>query len=169
VLLGGDEVSYGARAPEGQTWKQIYIDEVRGQISDEDWARVHFLGRVPYPRFLSMMQVSRAHVYLTYPFVLSWSLLESMACESAILASDTAPVTEVLTEGETGWLVDFFDRQALVDRLCALLDDAPARARMGKAARDFVVRNYDLHSVCLPKQLEWVQRLAETEPRAPVD
>ena len=169
VMLGGDDVSYGARPPKGKTWKQIYIDEVRGQISDEDWARVHFMGRVPYAKFLSMMQVSRAHVYLTYPFVLSWSLLESMACESAILASDTAPVTEVLTEGETGWLVDFFDKDALTDRLCALLDDPDTRARMGKAARDFVVRNYDLRSVCLPKQLEWVKALAETEPRRPVD
>ena len=90
VMLGGDEVSYGARAPEGKTWKQIYIDEVRGRISDEDWARVHYLGRVPYERFLALMQVSRVHVYLTYPFVLSWSLLEAMSAECAIVASDTA-------------------------------------------------------------------------------
>ncbi|KMK68738.1 glycosyltransferase [Puniceibacterium sp. IMCC21224] len=169
VLLGGDEVSYGAKAPKGQTWKQIYIDEVRGQISDADWARVHFLGRVPYAQFLSMMQVSRVHVYLTYPFVLSWSLLEAMSAECAILASDTAPVREVVNEDENGWLTDFFDHAALTDRLCALLDDAPARVRMGKAARAFVRERYDLKSVCLPQHIAWVDALAGTIPRPPCD
>lgn len=78
-MLGGDETSYGARLPKGKTWKQIFIDEVRDKISDQGWTRVHYLGRVPYDRFLSMMQVSRVHIYLTYPFVLSWSLLEAMS------------------------------------------------------------------------------------------
>lgn len=169
VLLGGDEVSYGAKAPKGQTWKQIYIDEVRSQISDADWARVHFLGRVPYAQFLSLMQVSRVHVYLTYPFVLSWSLLESMSAECAILASDTAPVREVLREGENGWLTDFFDAGALTDRLCDLLDDPEARARMGKAARAFVRENYDLKTICLPQHLAWVEQLAKATPRHPMD
>lgn len=91
VLLGGDEVSYGAKAPDGKSWKQIFIDEVRDQISEADWARVHFLGRVPYERYLSLIQVSRVHVYLTYPFVLSWSLLEAMSVGAAIVASDTPP------------------------------------------------------------------------------
>lgn len=160
VLLGGDEVSYGSRPPAGTTWKQKYIDEVRDDISDEDWARVHFLGRVPYDVFLAMMQVSRLHIYLTYPFVLSWSLLEAMSAEAAILASDTAPVREVITEGENGWMTDFFDTQALVEKANALLDDAPERARLGKAARRFVLENYDLKTKCLPRQLNWVSQLA---------
>ncbi|MFP4327313.1 MAG: glycosyltransferase [Paracoccaceae bacterium] len=165
VLLGGDEVSYGARPPAGKTWKRIFIDEVRGQIPDEDWARVHFLGRVPYARFLSLIRVSRAHVYLTYPFVLSWSLLEAMSAEAPILASDTAPVREAITEGETGLLVDFFDRDALVARLNGLLDDPGLRARLGAAARAHVVQTYDLRSRCLPRQLDWVDRLARMSPR----
>ncbi|SFD70146.1 glycosyltransferase family 4 protein [Roseivivax sediminis] len=169
VMLGGDEVSYGAKAPDGKTWKQIFIDEVRGQIPDADWARVHYLGRVPYDRFLAMMQVSQAHVYLTYPFVLSWSLLEAMSAECAILASDTRPVREVLTEDETGWMVDFFDREALVDRLCALLDDPETRARLGRNARAFVQQNYDLRTVCLPEHVAWVERLATLEPRPVID
>ena len=169
VLLGGDEVSYGARAPNGKTWKQIFIDEVRGKISDDDWARVHFLGRVPYDRFLAMMQVSRVHVYLTYPFVLSWSLLEAMSAECAILASDTAPVMEVLEEDVTGRTVGFFDGAALVDRLCDLLDDAPARQRLGRAARAFVRNNYDLRSVCLPRHLDWVETLYALDPLQPRD
>ncbi|KUF11073.1 glycosyltransferase [Pseudoponticoccus marisrubri] len=165
VLLGGDEVSYGAKPPKGQTWKQIFIDEVRGRIPTPHWKRVHFLGRVPYDRFLSMMQVSRAHVYLTYPFVLSWSLLEAMSAQCAILASGTAPVREVMEEDETGWMVDFFDRDALVERLCALLDDAATRERLGANARAFVQQNYDLRTVCLPQHLDWVTRLGTLEPR----
>ncbi|MGR3501944.1 glycosyltransferase [Pseudaestuariivita sp.] len=160
VMLGGDEVSYGASAPKGQTWKQIFIDEVRPRISDADWARVHMLGRVPYPTFMAMQQVSRVHVYLTYPFVLSWSLLESMSVEAAIVASDTAPVKEVIEDGKTGWLTDFFDTDALTDKVCRLLDDPEAREAMGKAARAFVVKNYDLRSTCLPQHVDWVHRLA---------
>lgn len=167
VLLGADSVSYGARPPEGQTWKQIFIDEVRDQIPDADWARVHFLGRVPYDRFLAMMQVSRVHVYLTYPFVLSWSLLEAMATEAAIVASDTPPLKEVIKEGETGRLVDFFDQDGIVDRVCELLDDPEQRARLGKEARDFVCKTYDLKSVCLPKQLDWVNRLGTLTLKRP--
>ena len=161
VLLGGDEVSYGARAPKGQTWKQIFIDEVRDQISDGDWERVHFLGRVPYDRFLAMVQVSRVHVYLTYPFVLSWSLLESMSAQSAILASDTPPLHEAIKDGETGMLVDFFDHAALVDKLDAMLDDPELRERLGRNARDFVIRTYDLEKTCLPGHLDFVDRLAD--------
>ena len=162
VLLGGDEVSYGSRPPSGKTWKQIYVDEVRKQISDEDWARVHFMGRVPYDVFLAMMQVSRLHIYLTYPFVLSWSLLEAMSTEAAILASDTAPVLEAIKHDETGWLTDFFDADALVEKANALLEDKETRARLGKAARAFVLKTYDLKTQCLPKQLEWVSGLAKS-------
>ncbi|WP_121629100.1 glycosyltransferase [Tropicibacter alexandrii] len=165
VLLGGDEVSYGAKPPAGQSWKQIFIDEVRGRIPTPHWNRVHFLGRVPYDRFLAMMQVSTAHVYLTYPFVLSWSLLEAMSAGCAILASGTEPVREVMTEDENGWMVDFFDKEALVERLDALLNDPATRARMGANARSFVQENYDLQGVCLPQHIDWVNRLAALDPR----
>ncbi|MBV2358875.1 glycosyltransferase [Thalassococcus sp. CAU 1522] len=168
VMIGGDEVSYGRRPPGSKSWKQIFIDEVRGQIPDADWARVHFLGRVPYSRFLAMMQVSRVHVYLTYPFVLSWSLIEAMAAECAIVASATTPVLEVLEDGKTGVLVDFFDRAGLTEQVCALLDDPARRAALGRAAREFAIAQYDLKTVCLPRQIDWVTRLAQTTPRPPV-
>jgi glycosyltransferase involved in cell wall biosynthesis len=161
LIVGGDSVSYGAHPPNGQTWKQIYIDEVRGQIPDEDWARVHFLGRIPYDRFVSLLQVSRAHLYLTYPFVLSWSLFEAMSCEAAIVASSTAPVIDGLGAGETARLVDFFDADALVEETVRLLEDSALRDTLGKAARKHIVENYDLTSVCLPRQLDWVDRLAD--------
>ncbi|WP_167644992.1 glycosyltransferase [Mameliella alba] len=169
VMLGGDSTSYGSKPPQGKTWKQIFIDEVRGRIPTPHWNRVHFLGRVPYDRFLAMMQVSRVHVYLTYPFVLSWSLLEAMSAEAAIVASDTAPVREVMTEGETGLMVDFFDRAALVDRIDALLDDPDTRARLGENARALVREQYDLHSVCLPRHLDWVRHLGDLPARPPRD
>lgn len=159
LIVGDDGISYGKRPPDGNTWKQVFIDEVRGQIPDADWARVHFLGRLPHDRFLRLLQVSRAHVYLSYPFVLSWSLLEAMSCGAAIVASDTAPVREVIRHDETGRLVDFFDGAALVAELCAVLDDAGTRSRLGKNARDIVRSRYDLRRIALPRQLDWVSDL----------
>ena len=170
VLLGGDETSYGAKPPGPTSWKDIFLKEVRPQIAESDWARVHFLGRVPYPTFLSLVQVSTVHVYLTYPFVLSWSLLEAMSAGCAIVASDTAPVREVIRNGETGIMVDFFDRRALVDQTCALLDAPERRDFLGSNARKFVRETYDLKRICLPRQLAWVDALAcRHPPRQPQD
>ena len=166
VLLGGNEVSYGEKAPEGKTWKQIYIDEVKDQISEQDWARVHFMGRVPYESFLAMLQVSRVHVYLTYPFVLSWSLLEAMSAECAIVASDTAPVKEAIIDGKNGVLVDFFDPLALAAKVDHLLNDPQRRERLGRTARETIVKNYDLRSHCLPQTMAWVDRLSQLPVKA---
>ena len=131
------------------------------KISDADWQHVHFLGLVPYQMFLSVLQVSRVHVYLTYPFVLSWSLIETMSAECAVIANDTAPVKEVIKNGKTGVLVDFFDPKVLLRRIDSLLDDEKRRVRLGAAARASVVKNYDLQSRCLPAQLKWVDKLAK--------
>jgi len=165
LIVGGDEVSYGARPPQGQTWKQIFIDEVRGQIPTPNWDRVHFLGKIPYDQFTRLLQVSRVHLYLTYPFVLSWSLFEAMSAEAAIVASDTGPLKEAIRHGENGLLVDFFDGDALVDQCCALLEDAEMRRAFGQAARAHIVQNYDLRGQCLPRQLKWVQDLAAMTPQ----
>lgn len=156
ILVGGDDVSYGARPAEG-TWKQIFLQEVADQL---DLSRVHFVGKVPYNAFLSLLQVSSVHVYLTYPFVLSWSLLEAMSCGCAIVGSDTAPVREVIRDGETGRLVDFFDPAGLAATVNELLANPAARAKLGKKARLFAQAHYDLQRVCLPQQLQWVRSLA---------
>lgn len=160
LIVGGDEVSYGAPPQGNKSWRQIFIDEVRPCIEDKDWARVHFLGRVPYKTFLGILQLSTVHVYLTYPFVLSWSLLEAMAAGCAIVASDTQPLREAIVHNETGRLVDFFDHGALVNQIIELLDDPESCRQLGAAARAFARETYDLKSVCLPRQVEWINALA---------
>jgi glycosyltransferase involved in cell wall biosynthesis len=158
VIIGGNEVSYGAAPPPGadgkpQTWREIFLNEVKGEL---DLTRVHFVGKVPYADFLRVLQVSTVHVYLTYPFVLSWSLLEAMSAGCAIVASDTAPVREAIRHGETGKLVDFFDPAALAQQVIALCDDPAERARLGTKARAFAVEHYDLETRCLPSQINWI-------------
>ena len=156
VLIGGDGVSYGA-APKQGSWKQIYLDEVRDQI---DMDRLHFLGRVPYNTYTSAIQVSRAHVYLTYPFVLSWSLLESMAMKATIIASDTPPVREVIRDGHNGHLVDFFDHQALAAKVVQVLQNPAAQQALRDNARQLIVQQYDLRTRCLPEHVRLVESLA---------
>lgn len=158
LIVGGSEVSYGA-APAQGNWRDIFIQEVRSRIPDQDWARVHFLGNLPYEHFIPLLQLSRAHVYLTYPFVLSWSLLEAMSAGCAIVASNTAPLREVIHPQETGLLVDFFDGAALVENLCGLLDDASLREHVGRQARAFAQTHYDLQHICLPQQYAWVEQI----------
>ena len=151
LIVGADGVSYGQSPPKGKTYHQIYLDEVEKEI---DPARVHFLGQVSYERLLRVYQVSSAHVYLTYPFVLSWSLLEAMAAGCPVVASRTAPVEEVIVDGENGLLVDFFSPS----QIAARVDEAISRASEIKAlrerARQVVVENFDLKRVCLPQHLE---------------
>lgn len=156
VIVGGNDVSYGARPPAGQTWKEIYLNEVAGQI---DPSRLHFVGHVQYPNFLKLLQVSTVHVYLTYPFVLSWSLIEAMSTGCAIVASRTAPLLEAIEDGRNGVLVDFFDRDTLVDAVAGLCEQPERRALLGAAARADARAKYDLQSVCLPAQKSWVEGL----------
>jgi glycosyltransferase involved in cell wall biosynthesis len=160
LIVGGDSVSYGAAPRAGGTWKQIFIDEVRSRIPDPDWARVHFLGQLPYGQFVPLLQLSTVHVYLTYPFVLSWSLLEAMSAGCAIVASDTEPVREAITHGVTGRLVPCLDPDALARTVAELLGDAEARRRLGANARALACDRYDVRRVCLPRQLDWVAKLA---------
>ena len=111
--------------------------------------------------FIGILQISSVHIYLTYPFVLSWSLLEAMSCGAAIVTSDTEPLREVIKDNETGKMVNFFDKTTLINTICHLLDNPQERQRLGENARQFAINNYDLQSVCLPKQIQWVKTLAE--------
>jgi glycosyltransferase involved in cell wall biosynthesis len=160
VIVGGDEISYGG-APnpkQGKTWREIYFREVRDQL---DLSRVHFVGKIPYTTFVQLMQVSAVHPYLTYPFVLSWSMLEAMSCGALIIGSRTKPVEEVITDGNNGKLVDFFD----VEGWSEAIIDALARPKVYRAmrarARTTVVERYDLASICLPQQVALVESMRD--------
>lgn len=160
VVVGGTGVSYGTaptKEKHGYTsWKDVFMAEIASQMKPDYWSRVHFVGQLPYSSFVSLLQLSSAHIYLTYPFVLSWSMLEAMSAGAAVIGSATAPVQEVIKHGVNGLLVDFFQPNQLADTIAGLLDNREQQKRLGEAARQTVLSDYDLHSVCLPKQLNWV-------------
>ena len=157
VIVGGNDVSYGARPPGGRNWKDIFLEEVRDRIDIE---RVRFVGKLPYDVYLQLMQLSACHVYLTYPFVLSWSCIEAMSTGALVVGSDTQPVREVIEHGRNGLLVDFHDPSALATTVAQALARPDAMAPLRAQARKDVVDRYDLRRVCLPRQLELVQRVA---------
>lgn len=147
LIVGGDEVSYGKQLPAEETYRKQMLQEVGGSL---DMNRVHFLGRLPHTDYIKVLQVSAVHVYLTYPFVLSWSLLEAMSTGCCIVASNTAPVAEVIKDGENGLLTDFFDHKALADKVCGVLSDPERAIPLRQAARDHAVAEYDLLRTALP-------------------
>lgn len=157
LLVGHDGISYSPALPPGETYKANYLKEVK---KDLDLSRVHFLGRIPYETLRAMFRISSAHVYLTYPFVLSWSALEAMACEGLLIASRTPPVQEVVTHQENGLLTDFFDQDNLVRLLDQALSEPEAFTDLRKKARRLVVERYELNQ-CLKQQAELLQELAE--------
>ena len=157
LIVGGDDVSYGARPPAGKTWKQIFHDEVKARL---DVSRVHFLGRIPYATYLTLLQVSRCHVYFTYPFVLGWSCIEAMSAGCLVVGSRTPPVEEVIDHGRNGLLVDFFDVRALADAVVDVLAKPHHYRIQREAARQTVIERYDLKSICLPRHIALIERLA---------
>ena len=153
LIVGGDGVSYGRPPADGVPFRKRFLGEIAGRI---DPARLHFLGTVPYPTFVRVLQVSAAHTYLTYPFVLSWSMVEAMAAGCLLVGSSTGPVQEVIEDGVNGRLVDFFDADALADTLAKALRDPKAHAGMRANARRTAVERYDL-AACLARQIELVE------------
>ena len=154
VIVGGDGQRYGTKPKVDKSWKQVFLDEVADGL---DLSRVHFVGQVPYSQFVALMQVSRVHAYLTYPFVLSWSLLEAMSMGAHVVASRTAPVAEVIRDGENGQLVDFFDVAGWSQALAAALADPGAADPLRRAARETVVARHDLATQCLPRLVGFVE------------
>lgn len=151
LIVGGDSVSYGRPAPGGRSHREHLVAELGDSV---DWSRVHWLGQVPRDTYLKVLQVSRLHVYLTYPFVLSWSLLEALSAGCAVLASATPPVQEVIEDGRDGHLVGFFDTEALVARAVEMLAHPEAFQALRVRARETVQSRYDLRRHCLPRMLD---------------
>ncbi|WP_043830575.1 glycosyltransferase family 4 protein [Muricoccus aerilatus] len=156
VIVGDDKASYG-RAPAGfANWREAMLAEV-GPL---DPARVHFLGRIPHPALHALFRVSAVHIYLTVPFVLSWSVLEAMACGALILGSATPPVQEVVEDGVNGLLTDLYDAPALARRMAEALADPARHAPLRAAARRTVEKRFDLRRICLPRQVAVIEALA---------
>ncbi len=156
VIAGGDGVSYGSAPSGGGTWKEKLLAEAGDRI---DRSRVHFTGRLPYEAFVRLMQVSRVHAYLTYPFVLSWSLIEAMSIGAAIVASRTAPVEEVIEDGVNGRLVDFFDVPGWSAALIRALAEPGSFLPLRAAARETARARYD-QAGCLPRIIDQIERTA---------
>jgi glycosyltransferase involved in cell wall biosynthesis len=137
ILVGGDGISYGALPTEG-TWRQKMLAELGDAI---DPNRVLFPGRLDYKLYVAMLQRSDAHVYLTYPFVASWSLREALATGCVVIGSDTSTVREFVTHEQNGLLVSFFDPKGLADAVLRVLEDAPLAHRLRENARQYAEQN----------------------------
>jgi glycosyltransferase involved in cell wall biosynthesis len=157
LIVGGDETSYGRKPDNGGTWRQKMLKEVG---ADLDTTRVHFLGKIPYPQFLQMLQVSSVHVYLTVPFVLSWSMLEAMSAGCLIVGSRTPPVLEVMQDGVNGLVVDFLSPTAISERIVEALENQDKFAGLRENARQTIISRFDLRRVCMPQHLALINTLA---------
>lgn len=151
LIIGGEGVSYGQHLREGESYKKRMLNDVQF-----DAEKLHFMDTLPADELLRAMQVSSVHVYLTYPFVLSWSMLEAMSAGCLIVGSRTPPVEEVIKHEKNGLLVDFFDVQGLADVVARTLDTPEAFAHLRQAARETILAHYDVKSVTLPRQLALV-------------
>ena len=141
VMVGGEGVSYGAHPPEGETWRGFFMKQIGGGI---DLSRVIFPGRIDYATYVAMLRRSDAHVYLTYPFVASWSLRESLAMGCAVIGSDTQPVREFISHGQTGLLTSFFDPQALADSVQEVLENKRLDQKLRSGARQYAERHLSM-------------------------
>ena len=158
IVVGGDEVSYGQSPPNGQCFREKLLEELGDSL---DHSRVHFLGKVSYPVFLNILQISRAHIYLTYPFVLSWSMLEAMATGCLVIGSDTPPVREIIRDKDNGLLVDFFSPKAIAHQTIEALEVPDTFKRIRENARRTILEHYDLRTQCLPAQWQLVREMAD--------
>lgn len=155
LIVGGDGVSYGAAPAPGSTWKEIFLNEVRDQL---DMSRVHFLGKLPYEAYLKVLQISRAHIYFTFPFVLSWSLTEAMAAGCLIVAGDVPTTRELLRE-DCGVLTPFSETAALIEAATSALAEPERHLDRRARARARIVSDYDLETVTLPATLSFLERI----------
>lgn len=157
ILVGEDtpNVAYGARRSDGKGW----LTALRGQLGDKlDWRRIHHLGTVSHHTLRNVYRVSKAHIYLSYPFVLSWSLLEAMSCGAVVIGSSTAPVQEVITDKVNGLLVPFGDYDALANIILNTLRNSDSVVGIRKEARKHIIDHYEL-GTALKRQLLLIDSL----------
>jgi glycosyltransferase involved in cell wall biosynthesis len=155
VIVGQNRVAYGKSLPNGLSYKEMMLAKF-----PLDSSRVHFTDLIPYSEYLQVLQASSVHIYLTRPFVLSWSMLEALATGCLVVASNTAPVTEVIEDGVNGLLVDFFSPAAIADRVEAVLNRRDSMARIRQKARETILERYDLAKL-LPQHIDWIMQNSE--------
>jgi glycosyltransferase involved in cell wall biosynthesis len=135
IVVGSEKGGYGRSPGNDRSWKDVLLGEVSDAL---DQTRIHFLGKLTYRNYVAVSRLSNLHIYLTYPFVLSWSALEAMAMGRAIVASNTPPVREFMTDGTTARIVDFFDSPGLATAAAELLGNPAERQRLGENARALI-------------------------------
>ena len=158
VILGKLQPTYGPPPKTNTSWRNLYLEEIQDELTPEMIARIHFLGTVSYEQYLQVLQISSAHIYLTYPFVLSWSLLESMSCGAIVIASKTAPVEEVIQDRVEGLLVQFDDEKQVAEKIIEVLSNPDQYAHLRKNARQKIEKDYDFYISVLPQHLNILDR-----------
>jgi len=153
LIVGGDDVSYGRRLPNNAPYREKYQNELGNKV---DWSKVHFIGKLPYIEYLKVLQISACHVYLTYPFVLSWSMLEAMSVGCILIASSTEPVKEVIQNKQNGLLVDFFNHEEIAESIANVLSNPKQYLTLRENARTTILNKYDQQSICMPQWKEFI-------------
>ncbi len=137
IIGGTDRVAYGPQLPEGQSWKQIMLEKL-----ELDESRLHWPGLLPKEKWRTLLQSTDVHVYLSVPFVLSWSMIEAMSAACPLVVSDTSPVQEAIRGGDVARVVNHRDIEALAAAIASLLDDRELAGRLGQGARALAERKY---------------------------
>jgi glycosyltransferase involved in cell wall biosynthesis len=155
AVVGEDRICYGGDAEHigGPSFRQWVLSQ-----DQYDLSRILFLGRLDPPDLARLLSLSDLHIYLTVPFVLSWSLMNALACGATILASDTPPVREMITPGQTGLLAGFFDVDQFVTQASAVLQRPEEYRHLGENGRRLIHERYSL-DVCLPQMERLYERV----------
>ncbi len=154
IIAGEDRVCYGPKLAD-TTYKKLMLQKL-----DLDLDRIHFVGKLPFARYVNLLQISSAHVYLTYPFVVSWSLFDAMSCACPIVASATEPVMEFVENNKSGLLFDFYDINEQVEKIEYALNNREKMASIRANARNVIVENYSL-SKMIPQHLEYINSIIQ--------
>lgn len=165
IVVGSDRISYGGDA-EYIAPHKTFREWVLAQET-YDLTRFHFVGLLPPTELARTMAATDLHIYLTAPFVLSWSMMDAMSCGAVVLGSDTSPVREMITHGVNGLLADFFEPEDFAEKAVRVLADPDAHRPLGQAAEQMIAEKYSLDGV-LPQMIKLYQDAANVMPKAEV-
>lgn len=159
ILSGVDGQSFNKRPDNYESWRQQFWTEIEPKLTVEAKSRIHFVGILPEDKLASLLQLSTVNLYLSYPVIVGNELLQAMSCGCAIIASNVAPVREFIENGTNGILIDFFDKENLLERIIYLLKNDKLRHLLGMRARQFILERYDVQTRSLPTQIKWINKL----------